>query len=523
MKKISSKKELVEKMLKGVNQFSAPIISTLGPAGKNVLLYSVNSNLPIITKDGATVAKFLALNDRTENVAAEIVKQASLSTNTSVGDGTTTAVVLAQSLYKHSVQHLPDINVTKFHNAIQKVSELIVKELENLAIPISSLEDIENIASISANDSTIGKLVSLAIDNAGADGAITISESRSLKTRLVVAEGFIIDSGYTSAAFITDEKRSVMRFENPFILVCNHKISSLETLMPLLELIARQKRPLILIADSIEGQALAGCIYNAAKGGIKIGIIKAPKYGEERLNVLQDLAVAVGAKFYDATLGMDLEKIELSELGFAKVVESTKFSTTIDSGGGTEEAKETRIDLIKEQLKQVINLHDGEQLQERLTRLASAVVRILVGGLTEVEVAEKRHRVEDSLQAVQAAQTLGIIPGGGTSLTFAYQNVDINELDTVEEELAYKIFKEVALSPLLTMAVNADYPLSPKDIENMLTPNGYDFANRCFVDNMFEKGIIDPCKVTCTALQNAVSAISTLLLVNYAIVEEKEN
>ena len=518
--KYNCKQSLHEKILKGVDVLTDNVASTLGPRGRNVILHQKGSN-PIITKDGVTVAKFVHLEDPFENLGAQIIKQASEQTNLEAGDGTTTSTVLARAILKGAQKYLASgASPVEIKRGIDKAVEALVGKLVIGSKPIASLEDVEHIATISANgDKTIGKLIATAVDQAGKDGAITIEEANSLETSLEILEGFRFDSGYIASAFITDERRGAVHYDNPLILVTDHKIDSVEELLPLLETVARDGRPFVLIAENVEGPALAALIMNTVRGSMKVAAVKAPRYGQERRNILSDLAISVGATFISRDSGFSLQEVQLEHLGSAKSLESLKHVTTIVDGKGDPDEIDKKIESLKIEIEHSEDLREGSVLQERVTRLASGIAVIKVGGATEIEMIEKKHRVEDALEAVRSAQKEGILPGGGVFLLRATKDLK-TDAEGEEQEIGVKIVCEAVKEPIRQIARNAG--LSPdiclQRIEDEEMERGINFSNNEVV-NMIDSGIIDPVKVIKCALQNGASAASTLLTTDYAIVE----
>jgi chaperonin GroEL len=512
--------ELHQKILNGANVLADNVASTLGPRGRNVILYHPDQD-PVITKDGVTVAKFVELEDPFENVSAQIIKQAASRTNSQAGDGTTTSTVLARAILTQAQKYLIAGSAPiELKRGMDKAVTEIVENLKDMSTPINSLDDIAHVASISANnDKTTGNLIAKGVDLAGKDGAITIEEARSIETTLDLVEGFRFDSGYVASAFVTDEKKGVVKYDDPIILVTDEKIDSVDEMMPALELAAREGRPFIIVAENIEGQALAALIMNSVRGTMRIAAIKAPRYGEERRNILNDLALSVGATFVTRQNNLRLKDIKLNHFGKAKTIESSKSFTTIVGGKGDINETEKRIDLLKAEIKETESLHDCEKIQERITRLASGIAVIRVGAPTEIEMVEKKHRIEDALEAVNAAQLEGIVPGGGIALIRASKNLKI-KTDNEDQALGIKIVCEAVKSPLRQMALNAGY--SPDILISMVLkskgPQGIDFNTGKLTDLM-AAGIIDPVKVTRCALQNAVSVASTLITTNHAIIE----
>lgn len=511
---------LREKLSSGIEKLADNVASTYGPRGRNVILHQKGKN-PIITKDGVTVAEFVKFEDPFENVAAQIIKQAAAKTASDAGDGTTTATILARSIFDRAQKYITSgASPVEIKRGIDRTVEAIVKNLEDMSKPIQSKDDIENIATISANgDVVIGKLIASAVDLVGKDGAITIEEARSVETSLDVVEGFRFDSGYLSPKFITDERRGAVRYEEPLILVTDYAIESVEEMLPLLEVVARDGRSLIIVAETVEGQALAALIMNSIRGSLKVAAIKAPRYGEERRNILKDLAVAVGAAFISRESGVALKTVRLEHLGSAKTIDISKTWTTVVGGNGDMEEVDRQIENLKTEISQTDSLNECEKIQERITRLASGIAIIRVGGATEIEMVEKRHRIEDALEAVRSAQQEGIVPGGGVALARSVRDINLG-LENEDQEIGKSIIYEAVLEPIRQMAKNAgeSSDIIAELVKNSSDNLGYDFKNRVLV-NMLESGIIDPAKVTRCALQNAASAATTLITTNYAIVE----
>ena len=511
---------LQQKIIKGANVLADNVASTLGPKGRNVLLKEKGKQ-PFITKDGVTVAHFVALEDPFENAGAQILRQAAIETNNEAGDGTTTSTVLARAILRESQRFIASgISPIELQRGIDLAAREVVDNLKKMSQPVKSVADIEHVASISANnDSTIGKLIATAVDKVGQDGSITIEESRSIDTSLDITEGFRFDAGFCAGAFITDERRGVMHYDEPLFLVTDHKVSDVESILPVLEMIARENRPLVMIAEDIEGQALAAMIMNAMRGTLKVAAIKAPLYGEERRNILSDIATSVGATFITRESGSKLTDIQMTDLGTAKFIESNKYSTTIVGGNADYEAVEERISSLKQLIKDTESIDRCKSIQERIVRLSSGVAVIRVGGATEVEMTEKKHRIEDALEAVRSAQQEGIVCGGGTALALAAEKIAIT---TDEPQQAYgaAVIKEACREPLRQMALNANE--SPDIIiEKVLTASknyGWNFRTGELV-NLFKSGVIDPVKVTRTALQNAASCAGTLITTNYGIIQ----
>ena len=519
-KKYDSGASLNQRILEGVNILADNVAATLGPKGRNVILQEKGKR-PIITKDGVTVAQFVALEDPVQNVGAEIIKQASAETNNSAGDGTTTATVLARAILIQAQAHLTaGASPVELKRGMDKASEAIADKLCELSKPISSVEDIEHIATISANgDVGIGKLIAKAVDLIGKDGAISIEEARSLETSLDVVEGFQFDSGYISPSFITDERRGVANYENAFILITDGAVTNVEELLPVLEVVARESRPLVIVAENIEGQALAALIMNSMRGTLKVVAIKAPRYGEERRNILGDLALSTGATMITRSANLKLKEVKIEHLGQCRTIEIGKNRSTIVGGHGDYDRVEERIEQLKAELATTDSMYECERIQERITRLASGVAIIHVGAATEIEMIEKKHRIEDALEAVRSAQQEGVVPGGGVALLRVVNGL---EVVTANEQQAQgvEIIKRAVSEPLRQMARNAgaSADIIQSMVEGLSDFEGYNFSNGEVV-NMIEAGIIDPVKVTRCALQNAVSVAGTLITTNHAIIQ----
>jgi chaperonin GroEL len=513
---------LQQKIINGVNKLADNVASTLGPRGRNVLLQE-KGGTPFITKDGVTVAHFVELDDPFENAAAQIIKQSAVETNAAAGDGTTTATVLARAILRESQKYVASgISPIELQRGINLACKEVLANLSSMSLPVTSIEDIRHIATISANnDKTIGNLIAMALDRVGQDGSITIEESRSIETSVDIEEGFKINAGYCAGAFITDERRSTMIHEEPLILVTDYKIDSIDSILPILEMVARESRPLIVIGEEIEGQALAALIMNAIRGSLKVAAIKAPDYGERRRNLLEDIAVSVGATFISRTSGTKLKETQLKDLGTAKFIESNKYATTIVGGAANHDEVERRIESLKTDIQNVDNLDEAAAMQDRITRLVSGVAVIRVGGSTEVEMTERKHRIEDALEAVRSAQEEGIVAGGGTSLLRAAETIVImSEGSTSDIGIGAVVIKQACREPIRQMALNAgeSFDLIIDKILDAEKDAGWDFRIGEMV-NLIEKGIVDPVKVTKIALQNAASAAGTLMTTNFGIIQ----
>tara|TARA_R110002110_G_scaffold84761_2_gene220393 strand:- start:886 stop:2469 length:1584 start_codon:yes stop_codon:yes gene_type:complete len=523
-KRFNAGRGLHEKISKGVNKLADNVAATLGPRGRNVILQRHNVP-PIITKDGVTIANFISIKDPFENVGAQIVKQAASKTNEEAGDGTTTSTVLARALLNEAQKYLiSGIAPIELKKGMDVACEELIKTLAENSKPIRSREDVAHIASISANgDKNIGELIATAVDKVGRDGAITIEEARSAETSLDLVEGFIFDSGYVSRSFITNERKGSINYEDCLIFVTDYKLDNVEEMLKLLELVAREGRPLLVVADDIEGQLLAALIMNSVRGTMKVTAVKAPKYGEERRGVLSDLAIATGATFISRKSGAQLKDVDLTHLGKAKTVEIIKNRTTIVGGNADIQKVDERIEFIKKQIEQEDSIHDAERLQERITRLASGIAVVRVGAPTAIEMVEKKHRIEDALEAVRAAQIGGIHAGGGVPLVRAAKKVKPPKELTDEQKIGFNIVVSAAKEPIRQMAHNAgESPdIIVKMVESKTGNKGYDFSAGKIVD-LLEAGIVDPVRVTACALLNAVSVASTLITTGHAIIEVQD-
>jgi len=513
---------LSQKVLDGVNKLADNVAATLGPKGRNVILHEKGKD-PIITKDGVTVSAFVHLDDEFENAAAQILKQATSQTNTMAGDGTTTATVLSRAILNKAQRYITaGASPVELKRGIDLAVEALVRDLETNANHIETLDDVENIATISANnDRTIGKLIATAVDKAGKDGSITIEDSRTVETSLDVIEGFRVEAGYAASAFVTDERRGAVQYDTPLLLITDNRIDAVDQILPALEIVSRDGRPLVIVAEEIEGQALAALIMNTVRGSMKIAAVKAPFYGERRRNILADLALSTGAEFISADGTRRLKDVQLQDFGQCRSIDITKTSTTVIGGKGDFEEIDRRIDLLKAELAETEDIRECDKIQERITKLASGVAVIKVGAATEVEMIEKKHRIEDALEAVKSAQQEGIVAGGGVALVRASNNTDL-QIDAENEDQFFgiEIVREAVKAPLRQMALNCG--LSPDlvlaRVEAAEGSVGYNFRTDEMVD-MLETGVIDPAKVTRTALQNAASAAGTLITTSHAIVE----
>lgn len=511
---------LQEKIVRGVDILADNVASTLGPKGRNVLLRA-KDRPPFITKDGVTVATFVEFDDPFMDAGARVIRQASEQTNEKAGDGTTTATILARAILKNAQKHvMTDSSVVEIKRGIDKAASEITKRLDEFATPIRSKEDIKHIAAISANnDEAIGMLIANAVESVGKDGSITIEEARSLETSLDLKEGFRFPGGYAAGAFINNERRGTVIYDNPFILVADAKIEQVEDILPVLEIVARENKSLVVVATEVEGQALAALIMNTVRGSLKVAAVKISRYGEERRNIMSDLCLATGASYVTKNSGLKLQDVKLEHLGTCNRIEIAKHITTVVGQGDSYEEISKKIESLKVELEQTDDLAECGRIQERITRLASGVAIIKVGAATEIEMIEKKHRIEDALEAVKAAQLEGIIPGGGVAFLRALKDIQI-QVDNQDQAIGVQCVADAVREPIRQMAKNAG--LSPDIIENVVQSlegsHGFDFSKERECD-MIEAGIIDPVRVTKVALQNAASAAGTLIMTGYSILE----
>ena len=520
-KHYDSDHSLNQKIMDGVNTLADNVASTLGPRGRNVILQKKGEN-PIITKDGVTIAKFIELEDPFENAGAQIIKQAAAKSNAEAGDGTTTTTVLARAILEQSQRYLiAGTSPVEIKRGMDKAASAVITELKHMATPIKSERDMRHIATISANgDAVLGDLVAMAVDRAGRDGGVQVEDARSVDTSVDLVEGFIFAGGYFSPSFITNEAKGVVEYDDVFVLVTDEKIDQVQQILPTLEAVSRDGRPLIIVAPEIEGQALAALVLNSVRGTMKIAAVKAPGYGQERQKTLEDLAISLGGTYVSRSVGMRVADVKLEDLGIAKKYVGDKYNSTFVGGKGKQEDVDQRIDSLRSEMEITDSMRTCEQLQARITRLSSGIAVIRVGAATEIEMIEKKHRIEDALEAVQSAQAEGIVAGGGVALLRATQLINV-EVDNEEQQIGVDILKKACLAPIMTMASNAGE--SPDVIVNMVADAegtvGYDFYKRDLSD-LQANGVIDPVKVTRCALQNSVSVASTLITTNFGVIEK---
>lgn len=513
--------EARRKILSGAEQLAAAVKVTLGPKGRNVVI-DKKFGSPTITKDGVTVAKEVDLEDPFENMGAQMIKEVAEKTSDIAGDGTTTATILAEAIYREGLKNVTaGANPMELKRGIEKAVEKVVEELGKLSTPIKDKKEVAQVASIAANsDNAIGELIAEAMDKVGKDGVITVEEAKSTATTLEVVEGMQFDQGYLSPYFVTDTERMETLLEDPYILNYEKKISSIKDILPLLEKIARTGKPLLIIAEEVDGEALATLVVNKIRGTFVACAVKAPGYGDRRKSMLEDIAILTGGKAITEDLGIKLENIDLEDLGRAKKVKIDKENTTIVEGAGKSNAINARIAQIKKQIDDTDSDYDKEKLQERLAKLAGGVAVINVGAATETEMKEKKARVEDALHATRAASQEGIVPGGGVALIRAIPVLDKIKLEG-DEKIGANIVKRAIEEPLRQIAENAGLEGSVvvQRIKQEKTNIGYDVSQDSYVD-MIDAGVIDPTKVTRSALQNAAS-IASLLLTTEALIADK--
>lgn len=526
-KKILYSENAREKLMNGVEQVYKTVVTTLGPRGRFVLIENPGMP-PIATKDGVTCAKSVDLEDPAENMGAMLMRTAADGTNEAAGDGTTTSTVLAYSILKEGMKNVSSgISPVCIKKGIDRAVEDTVTAIREMAKEIDSKEDIKAVASISANnDKEIGSLIAEAIDKVGSDGVVTTEESKTVETSVDFVDGMKFDKGFLSAYFCDDKETGTTVLENPLILMYDKKIVNVNHLLPALELSKNSGRPMLIIAEDIETEILSTLILNRIRGILNVIAVKTPGFGDRKKDLLEDIAVVTGGKVITEELGMSLDKITLDDLGVAKSIKITRTSTTIVDGGGSEEDINKRVSEIKSSLETAGSDYEREKLQERLAKLAGGVAVIRVGANTEAELKEKKYRVEDALNATRAAIEEGIIPGGGTALCkISKQLVDPRDLDS-EELTGYRIVKKALEAPIRMIAENAgvDGAVVADKCKEGSDDFGFDARNLTWVDSMYKAGIIDPAKVTRSALQNAAGVASVILTTEgavFSIPEEK--
>ena len=522
-KEVKFDTEARNKMLRGVDILANAVKVTLGPKGRNVVL-DKSFGAPRITKDGVTVAKEIELGDKFENMGAQMVREVASKTNDLAGDGTTTATVLAQAIVREGCKAVAaGMNPMDLKRGVDLAVDAVVKDLQSRSVAITTTEQIQQVGTISANgDAEIGKMLSEAMQKVGNEGVITVEEAKSLETELDVVEGMQFDRGYLSPYFVTDSEKMRVALEDPYILIHEKKLSNLQNLLPVLEAIVQSGKPLLIIAEDVEGEALATLVVNKLRGGLKIAAVKAPGFGDRRKAMLEDIAILTNGTVISEDVGIKLESVTLDMLGTAKRVVINKEDTTIVDGAGAKDEIEGRCNQIKAQIEETSSDYDREKLQERLAKLAGGVAVIRVGGATEIEVKERKDRVDDAMNATRAAVEEGIVPGGGSALLKAISALDGVNPANSDSQHGVNIVRRAIQSPARQIVDNAGDDgavIIGKLLENSDPNYGYDAQNGEFVD-MVSKGIIDPTKVVRCALQDAAS-VAGLLITTEAMVAEK--
>ncbi|MGE0565186.1 MAG: chaperonin GroEL [Pseudolabrys sp.] len=511
-----------ERMLRGVDILANAVKVTLGPKGRNVVL-DKTFGAPRITKDGVTVAKDIELEDKFENMGAQMVREVASKTNDVAGDGTTTATVLAQAIVREGAKAVAaGMNPMDLKRGVDIAVAAVVKDLEKRAKQVSSTAEVAQVGTISSNgDATVGKMIAQAMQKVGNEGVITVEEAKSLETEVEIVEGMQFDRGYISPYFVTNAEKMLVEQEDAYVLIYEKKLSGLQALLPVLEAVVQSGRPLLIVAEDVEGEAIATLVVNKLRGGLKVSAVKAPGFGDRRKAMLEDIAILTGGQLISDDLGIKLENVTLAMLGRAKKVTIDKENTTIVNGAGKKADIEARVGQIKAQIEETTSDYDREKLQERLAKLAGGVAVIRVGGATEVEVKEKKDRVDDALNATRAAVEEGIVPGGGVALLRAKKAVGRLSNDNPDVQAGINIVLKALEAPIRQIAENAGVEGSivvGKIMDEKSETFGFDAQNEDYVD-MVAKGIIDPAKVVRTALQDAGS-VAGLLITTEAMVAE---
>lgn len=510
------------KMLKGVETLAKTVKVTLGPKGRNVIL-DKSYGAPKITKDGVSVAKEVELSDKFENMGAQLVKEVAQKTADKAGDGTTTATVLAEAIIKEGCKAVAaGMNPMDLKRGIDMAVEAVVADIKSRSVAIKTSEEIAQVGTISANgDRSIGEYLARAMEKVGNEGVITVEDAKGLETELDVVEGMQFDRGYLSPYFITNAEKMVCEYENPFVLLYDQKVSNLQPLIPVLESIVQSGRALVIIAEDIEGEALATLVVNRIRGGLKVCAVKAPGFGDRRKAMLEDIAILTGGQVISEELGMKLENVTLDMLGSAKRVEITKDETTIIDGDGEKDLIEARAAQIRKQIEETSSDYDREKLQERLAKLSGGVAVLRVGGASEVEVKEKKDRIDDALNATRAAVKEGVVAGGGVALLYSAKVLDSLKPENQDQKVGIDIIRKATQAPIRQIAENAGVDgavVAGKLLESTDTNFGYNAQSGEYTD-MVKAGIIDPTKVVRTALQDAAS-VGGLLITTEAMVTE---
>ncbi|UTW52064.1 chaperonin GroEL [bacterium SCSIO 12827] len=522
-KEVKFSSDARDRMLKGVDTLANAVKVTLGPKGRNVVIDKA-FGAPRITKDGVTVAKEIELTDKFENMGAQMVKEVASRTNDEAGDGTTTATVLAQAIVREGVKAVAaGMNPMDLKRGVDMAVEAVVADVKSVSKKVKTSDEIAQVGTISANgDEAIGKMIAEAMQKVGNEGVIEVEEAKGLDTDVTVVEGMQFDRGYTSPYFITNADKMTCDMDNPYILIHEKKLSSLQPLLPVLEAVVQASRPLIIIAEDIEGEALATLVVNKLRGGLKVAAVKAPGFGDRRKAMLEDIAILTNGQVISEDIGIKLENVGLEMLGTAKRVIITKDDTTVVDGAGKKKDIEARCNQIRAQIEETSSDYDREKLQERLAKLAGGVAVINVGGATEVEVKEKRDRVDDALHATRAAVEEGVVPGGGSALLYATNALKKLTPENNDQQVGINIVLRALQAPIRQIAENAGFDgavVAGKLLEGKVKTQGFNAQSGKYVD-MLKAGIIDPTKVVRTALQDAAS-IAGLLITTEAMVAEK--
>ncbi len=525
-KKLKFKEEARQKILNGIKTLSSAVKITLGPKGKIVAIEQSYGS-PKLTKDGVSVAKEIDLEDKYENIGAQVLKEVASKTADQAGDGTTTATVLAEALYIEGIRNITaGANPRKIKKGIDKAVKVVVAELKRISKPIQSNEEIAQVATVSSNgDEEIGKIIAKAMDKVGKDGTITVEEAKGFETTLDIVEGMAFDRGYLSAYFVTDTEKLEAQLEDAYILIYEDKISAIKEFLPVLQAVAETGKPLLIIAEDIEGEALATLVVNRLRAGLKICAVKAPGFGDRRKSMLEDIAILTGGEFINKDLGQKLENVTIEQLGRVKKAIIKKEETTLVDGAGSKKEINDRVSLIKRQINESTSDYDKEKLQERLAKLTGGVAVIQVGAPTEIELKEKKDRVDDAVHATQAAIEEGILPGGGTAFIRCKKPL-FKLMQTLEgdERTGADIVYRSLSKPLYQIADNAgeEGSIIVQKVEEASTYEGYDVVEEKLVD-MMKSGILDPTKVNRTAIILAGSFAGTLLNTDSIIVEKEDN
>jgi chaperonin GroEL len=512
--------EARQALKKGIDIVASSVRITLGPKGRNVVLEK-KFGAPTVTNDGVTIVREIELKDPMENTGAQLLREVATKTNDVAGDGTTTATILAQTMISEGFRNVAaGANPMQLKVGIEKAVEAVVEEIKRLSVPVKGHEDVAHVAAISSQDQQIGNLIADAMDKVGKDGVITVEDNQAMATELEVVEGMQFDRGYVAAYMVTNPDRMEAVLEDPYILICDRKISAIQDLLPVLERVVQHGKPLLIVAEDVEGEALATLVVNKLRGTFTAVAVKAPGFGDRRKAMLEDMSILTGGQVISEDLGLKLDQTKIEQLGHARRVTVTKDDTTIVEGAGKPEAIQARIKAIKNQVEETTSDFDKEKLQERLAKLAGGVAVIKVGAPTEVEQKEKKHRIEDALSATKAAVEEGIVAGGGTVLLNAQKKLDGGLGLKDDQATGVNIVRKALEEPIRQICLNAgkEGSVIVEQIRKSKPGDGYDALNDKFV-NMFEAGIVDPAKVTRSALQNAAS-IAAMVLTTEAMVTE---